>query len=64
MPCHGRHILAAEAEEEIMDLLSKEGKVRRTNREDKMSHPGCTGERVNYIIECLMCKKKEGREYT
>ena len=60
LPCKGRQILAAEAEQEALQLTSKEGNCTQRNREDSISLPSCTKEGANYSLECLTCRR-EGR---
>ena len=57
-------MLAAEAEEEVMKLVSGQGPVVKAKREDSISLPSCTSKGANYAIECLTTAKKEGEGYT
>ena len=59
LPCQGRIILAAEAEEEAMVMLDAGSKFsKKTKPEERKSLPSCTGEGRNYIIEGLTCRKE------
>ena len=61
-PCNGRLFLAQEEKEETLARVGKEGKSKSsTSRKDKMAKPSCTAEGINYVIECVACRK-EGRK--
>ena len=61
LPCQGRLVLAAEAEEEASKMLDKTQKVEKTRKEDRKSLPSCTSEGANYSLECLTCRRQGGR---
>ena len=62
LPCQGRAILAAKAEKEAMAMVSKDSLLeKKTKSADRKSLPSCIGEGTNYSIECLTCRKEEGR---
>ena len=62
LPCQGQAILAAEKADEALAMVTGEtdpGNVKfKWPRKDCRSIPGCTGEGVNYTLECLPCRKK------
>ena len=56
-PCRGRELLGAEAEEQSLKIVQNQD-VITFKPEDKSALPSCTGEGVNYSLECLTCRKK------
>ena len=63
LPCQGRAFLAKEEEEEAIKLVTGEGKKEKRNpdpsrKPDRKSVPSCTGEGMNYCIECVSCRKE------
>ena len=63
-PCQGRRLLALEEAEETTILLDKstgKGEVKKKRPEDKVALPSCTGEGVNYVLECYTCRRNGNR---
>ena len=61
LPCQGQAILAAEKEQEALAMVTGETELEKDKikwpRKDCRSLPGCTGEGINYTLECLPCRK-------
>ena len=56
-PCQGRRALALEEVEEA--LMRSEGKeVKKKSNQDRTGLPSCTSEGVNYVLECLTCRRR------
>ena len=56
-PCQGRRALALEeVEEALMRTENKE--VKKKSDQDRTALPSCTSEGVNYVLECLTCRRK------
>ena len=57
VPCKGRLLLAAEDAEERLQMAEKKEGVVKRSQESRVAIPSCTGEGVNYILECAACRK-------
>ena len=57
VPCKGRLLLAAEDAEERLQMAEKKEGVVKRSQESRVAVPSCTGEGVNYILECAACRK-------
>ena len=61
-PCEGRLMLAAEEEKEAIDLAYGDGKPRgRKDPDLRKAIPSCTGDGVNYSVECVTCRQEGKR---
>ena len=56
-PCKGRRILGAEEAEDTIRIADGHQVPKRTI-EDKIALPSCTGEGVNYLLECVRCRRE------
>ena len=56
-PCKGRRILGAEEAEDTVRRAEGHQVPKRT-REDRTALPCCTGEGVNYLLECVKCRRE------
>ena len=56
-PCKGRRILGAEEAEDTIRIADGHQVPKRTI-EDKTALPSCTGEGVNYLLECVRCRRE------
>ena len=61
--CKERLFLSREAEDEAMKAVAgskdQAGELKMTSREDRVAKVTCSGEGINYVIECVICRRKE-----
>ena len=57
LQCQGRAFLAEEETEQSLKLVTGEGTPTK-GKPDRKAIPSCTGEGMNYCIECISCRKQ------